>query len=88
MPGCLLELVEKTSAKIAAESSVFNWFLAQEVKALCAKAHEKRRKLLNTEDSVSKARWDELDVPLPPLPPTLRDKYVAMIREECKYVDA
>jgi hypothetical protein len=86
-PGCLLELVDKAKVKIeTSEPSVFNWFLAQEVKALCMQARKKRELLYNNaEDSVPEARWDELDVPVPVLPKVIQEGYVDMIKKECSY---
>ena len=88
-PGCLVELIEKAREKVSAgESSLFNWFLAQEVQTLCRKAEKKRRELGKTDDSLSKSRWDELHLRLPPLPATIQRDYIEMIQRECGYASA
>jgi hypothetical protein len=85
-PGCLLELVEKTKAKVTTlDPGIFEWFLAQEVKALCTQACEKSRALGSSEDSLPKARWEELEISLPILPRAIQDGYVEMIKKECGY---
>lgn len=86
-PGCLVELIEKTRIKISTqEPKVFNWFLAQEVSALCRVANKKRRLLENCKDSLPKSRWDELTVPLPRLPKGIQKPYIKLIKRECGYV--
>jgi hypothetical protein len=85
-PGCLVELVEKTRAKVnAGVPTLFNWFLAQEVQTLCRKAEEQRRALGKNDDSLPKSRWDELHLNLPPLPAGIERDYVEMIQKECGY---
>lgn len=88
-PGCLVELVEKTKAKVASgKSTPFNWFLAQEVRSLCRRAIRRRRQLGNTEESLPQSRWDELTLNLPSLPAGVQRKYGKMIQGECGYVGA
>lgn len=88
-PGCLVELVEKTRAKVmAGVPTPFNWFLAQEVQTLCRMAERRRKELGKTEDSLPKSRWDELNLDLPPLPAGIQRDYVEMIQKECGYAGA
>lgn len=88
-PGCLVELVEKTKEKVSAgESTLFNWFLAQEVQTLCRTAERRRRELGKAEDSLPKSRWHELHLGLPPLPEGIQWDYVEMIQKECGYAGA
>lgn len=88
-PGCLVELVEKARQKVTVcIPSLFNWFLAQEVRALCRKAEKRRRELGKTEDSMPNSRWDELNLNLPSLPLGIQRDYVEMIQKECGYAGA
>ena len=85
-PGCLLELVEKAKVKIASkESVVFNWFLAQEVNALCKLADKKRRKLGSSDESLPAGRWEALLVAVPRLPRGIQKAYANLIQKECSY---
>jgi hypothetical protein len=87
MPGCLAELSEKTIKQIkTTEPTIFNWFLVQEVNALCASAHKVRTLLGNNEDSVSKSRFDALFILVPSLPKDTNMSYAELIQRECKYV--
>lgn len=68
-PGCLEELVGKTTERIAQDgASVFSWFLAQEVNGLCELAARTRKRFLKSEQSVPEPRWSALSVAEPALP--------------------
>lgn len=92
-PGCLLELVNKTRAELQRPSrEVFNWFLVNEVSALCKFAHTRRRALARgaktrepAYKAVPEARWKELDLELPVLPAGVRYEYSALIKNQCNY---
>lgn len=89
-PGCLLELVEKTQARLASkETPVFNWFLAQEVSALCRLGFKMRLEIgVGGDDDVPKSRWNLLELDLPKLPRSVPRKYVSLIHKECGYARA
>jgi len=87
-PGCLLELVEKTTSQVqGAKPSVLNWFLANEVKSLCLLARKRRRAIAKDEHSLPKTRWNEIDVEIPLLPEDIEmdGGYVEMVMRECSY---
>jgi len=87
-PGCLLELLEKTSIRIKkTRPSVFNWFLTKEVGTLCALAIKTRRKIGRDDYSLPKYRWDVITVEVAPLPRNvdLKGGYVEMVENECRY---
>jgi hypothetical protein len=85
-PGCLLELVEKAKKKIEkSKPCVFDWFLAQEVHALCRHAGKKRLELGSSGDSLPSSRWGALCIDIPRLPRGIQKGYVNLIQRECKY---
>lgn len=89
LPGCLLELVEKTKKNIEQDKSLFNWFLAQEVKQLCLIAHTKLGNLSKSNEknakTLSESRWQEINVKLPYPPSGIRGEFLSLIKEECGY---
>lgn len=75
-PGCLEELVGKTAERIAQDgSSVFSWFLAQEVNGLCELARRIRKRFPKAEQSVPLARWRALSIAEPTLPAGANEAY-------------
>ena len=75
-PGCLEELVRKATDRIAREgSSVFGWFLVQEVNGLCELAGRIRKRYLKGEQSVPESRWQALSLDEPALPEDANDDY-------------
>lgn len=82
-PGCLEELVKKTNAHICKEqTSVFNWFLAQEVSSLCHLARRMRDKVEKAGDPVPLPRWQTLGVTVPRLPPGADDRYLEALEHD------
>ena len=87
-PGCLLELLEKTSIRLQEpKPSMFNWFLTNEVQALCKLAKKKRKSIGKDEHSLPKARWDMINIERAALPENvdIKDGYVEMVARECNY---
>ena len=75
-PGCLEELVGKTAERIAQDgSSVFSWFLAQEVNGLCELARRIRKRFPKAEQSVPLTRWRALSIVEPTLPASANEAY-------------
>ncbi len=88
-PGCLLELLEKTSLRLQEpKPSMFNWFLTNEVHTLCRLAKKKRRSIGKDEHSLPKARWDVINIERAALPENvdIEGGYVEMVAKECNYV--
>ncbi|CAE6839590.1 hypothetical protein [Paraburkholderia nemoris] len=93
LPGCLLELVDKTRAQIECnDRPMFTWFLAYEVRALCEFALKHRNRLTGNQarrdpayEAVPKTRWAELKLPSPTLPKGIAPEYVEYVREHCRY---
>lgn len=82
-PGCLSELVDKANESVrSGGATVFNWFLAQEVNALCVKA---KSKLDSSGDCVLHDRLKNLQVTVPGLPPEITQPYIDLISGECGY---
>ncbi len=87
-PGCLLELLEKTSSRLQdLKASIFNWFLTNEVHTLCKLAKRKRRSIGKDEHSLPKTRWDMINIERAALPENVDIKggYVEMVARECSY---
>lgn len=75
-PGCLEELVGKTTQRIAQDGrSVFSWFLAQEVNGLCELALRIRKRFPKAEQSVPLSRWRALSIAEPALPAGANEAY-------------
>ena len=75
-PGCLEELVGKTAERIAQDgTSVFSWFLAQEVNGLCELAGRIRKRYLISQQSVPEQRWRALSFAEPALPDDANEAY-------------
>jgi hypothetical protein len=93
LPGCLLELVDKTRAQIERnDRAMFTWFLASEVGTLCGFAMKQRNRLMRNQsargpayEAVPKARWAELEFALPKLPKGMAPEYVELVRKNCGY---
>ena len=93
LPGCLLELVSKTREALArSPDTIFNWFLAHEVDALCSLAARRRRSLSRGSTArepgyarIPNARWGDLSLDLPTAPLGVNHRYFSLVREQCGY---
>jgi hypothetical protein len=93
LPGCLLELVDKTRLQIEGnDRPMFAWFLANEVGALCEFALKQRNRLTGGQirrdpayEAVPKTRWTELKLPSPTLPEGIAQDYVKHVQEHFRY---
>lgn len=88
-PGCLEELVGKTTERIAQDgSSVFSWFLAQEVNGLCDLARRIRKRFPKAEQSVPLARWRALSIAEPALPAGANEAYRQSLQQAHQQISA
>ena len=93
LPGCLLELVEKTlEALQVGDREIFNWFLGNEVAANCKEARRVRRKLGRGASErepgytpAPKSRWDRLEISLPISPSGVAPEYLAVVKRQSNY---
>lgn len=84
-PGCLEELVTKSRERIkGAPPSVFNWFLAMEVNALCQLALRCRKRVDPDDEQIPLERWKLLKVPQPTLPKGADSRYKDFMQGEYK----
>ena len=89
-PGCLLELVGKMHAELQQHfHEIFNWFLANEVRALCEFAHKRRRSLVRGVKerepgytAVPEGRWRELAFKMPAPPADVSPEYLQFVRKQ------
>lgn len=89
VPGCLLELVEKTHEALKIkERPVFNWFLANEVAVVCKEVKQHREKLARAAQSPEPGispRWELLQVSVPAPPSNVEPKYIELVRNQSGY---
>jgi len=87
-PGCLLELIEKTSLRLQEpKTSVFNWFLTNEVHTLCRLTKKKCRSIDKDQHSLPRTRWDAINIERAALPEDVDIKggYAELVAKECNY---
>ena len=83
-PGCLEELVNKTTDKIGnvREATVFNWFLAKEVNELIVLARKCRNCFYKSDDDIPLERWNSLEVSIPKMSIEANAEYQNIISKE------
>lgn len=82
-PGCLQEWVDKTRQRLRGSTpNVFDWFLVQEVNALCKLALALRQRLPKDDSRIALSRWRTLKVDMPPLPAETNDDFRQMLEQE------